>query len=101
MDMAEIVMKTHSSFQPDTALTRDQQLLIAAMGLCGESGEFIEHVKKFWEHGRVLDKDKMTLELADILYYVQLACFSLDTDFEELTDLLHDKLERRYTERFK
>ena len=100
MKMEEIVKATHGSYQLLTTITAAQQLQIAAFGMCGEAGEFSEHIKKNMEHGRAIDADKLKLELADVLYYVHLACLNLGTTPEELSQLLFVKLASRYPERF-
>lgn len=41
-----------------------------ALGLCGEAGEFSEHIKKHLTHGKDLNRDALVLELGDALWYV-------------------------------
>ena len=51
-------------------LTEDQILLNGVMGLCGESGEVIDLVKKWFAHGHELDKEKLVKELGDVAWYI-------------------------------
>lgn len=46
-----------------------RQLYIMATGLAGETGEVMEHLKKYVRDGK-LDRDALALELGDVLYYL-------------------------------
>ena len=50
-------------------LTRKDVLVNAVMGLCGESGEAIDIVKKHLHQGHPLDQEKLIKELGDIAWY--------------------------------
>jgi NTP pyrophosphatase (non-canonical NTP hydrolase) len=41
-----------------------------ALGLAGEAGEAVELIKKHIFHGNFLDREKLTKELGDVLWYV-------------------------------
>ena len=47
------------------ALNNDEVLLNGVMGLCGESGEVIDILKKHLSQGHELNKEKMAEELGD------------------------------------
>ena len=49
------------------------------MGLCGESGEAIDIVKKWMAQGHELDKEHLVKELGDIAWYLAEAATALDT----------------------
>ena len=49
-------------------LTQKDILINGVMGLCGESGEAIDHVKKWLAQGHNLDKEKLARELGDIAW---------------------------------
>ena len=49
------------------ALTEKDVLMNALMGLCGESGEAIDLMKKHLYQGHDLDRDKLVKELGGIL----------------------------------
>lgn len=70
------------------------------MGLCGESGECIDLLKKLLFQGHELNRTKMIEELGDVMWYVVETCVGLDIDLEQLFDLNIAKLERRYPNGF-
>lgn len=78
----------------------DQQLLNAALGLAGEAGEITDLVKKVFFHGHDQDDAKLKEELGDLLWYVALACHSLNCQMSELMQGNIDKLLRRYPDKF-
>ncbi len=82
------------------ALTKQEMLLNALMGLCGESGEAIDLMKKHLYQGHDLNREKLIKELGDIAWYLAEAAAALD---ENLSDVLRgnlDKLKARYPEGF-
>lgn len=93
-----IVKRTHSTFQGE--VTPGTQVLIAALGLCGESGEFADLVKKHIEQGRELKADDLIKELGDVYYYLVLACMGLGVTKEQVVERLEKKLLVRYPEGF-
>lgn len=73
------------------------QMVHAALGLAGESGEVSDLVKKHIFHEKKLDLEHLKKELGDVCWYIALMCDALETDFEEIMQLNIDKLSRRYT----
>lgn len=74
-------------------------LITGAMGLCGESGEFSEIVKKLVFHSKPLTTEVHThlvKELGDIIFYWTNACRSLGVDPNEVIAANVDKLQARY-----
>ena len=74
-------------------------LLTAAFGLCAESGEFTEVVKKIILQGKPYNEDNvfhMKRELGDICWYIAQACMALDTTFDEIIEMNVEKLKARY-----
>ena len=57
-------------------------LINGVMGLCGESGEVIDLVKKHLAQGHELDREKMIDELGDVAWYIAETAFALGTDLE-------------------
>ena len=82
------------------ALTEKEVLMNALMGLCGESGEAIDLMKKHLYQGHDLDKEKLVKELGDIAWYLAEAATALDMDLEEIFQSNLEKLKRRYPEGF-
>ena len=81
-------------------LDKDQMLINAVMGLCGESGEAIDIVKKWYAHGHELDREHLKKELGDIAWYIAEAATALGLSLEEILEANIDKLRKRYPEGF-
>ena len=81
-------------------LDRDEMLLNAVMGLCGESGEAIDLVKKHRMHGHPFDREKFARELGDVAWYLAEAAHAVGMDLEQVLQMNIDKLQRRYPEGF-
>lgn len=70
--------------------------LHAAVGLAGEAGEVLDHMKKAWVYDREIDRVKVVEEMGDTLHYLMMLCIKMDI---ELGDLMLDnvrKLRKRY-----
>ena len=81
-------------------LTRKDILINSVMGLCGESGEAIDIVKKHLFQGHELDREKLAKELGDIAWYLAEAATALDLPLEEIFQGNIDKLKKRYPQGF-
>lgn len=81
-------------------LNKRDVLINSVMGLCGESGEAIDIVKKWMAQGHELDKDHLARELGDIAWYLAEAATALDLSLEEILQANLDKLKKRYPEGF-
>ena len=81
-------------------LTQNDVLINAVMGLCGESGEAIDIVKKHLHQGHELDREKLIKELGDIAWYLAEAATALDIDLETVLERNIEKLKSRYPEGF-
>ena len=82
---------------------REKGLNCSALGLCGEAGEFADHVKKAQHHRLGIDADresKMRKELGDVLWYIAHACNVMGWGLEEIALLNVEKLRARYPEGF-
>ena len=51
------------------ALDKKDVLINSVMGLCGESGEAIDIVKKWLMQGHELDREHLVRELGDVAWY--------------------------------
>lgn len=85
-----------------TASAKDKSELIenGVMGLCGESGEVIDILKKHKFQGHELNLDKMVDELGDVLWYIAITAEGLGVDLETIMRLNIEKLMNRYPEGF-
>ena len=81
-------------------LSQKDVLINAVMGLCGESGEAIDIVKKHLHQGHKLDREKLIKELGDIAWYLAEAATALDVDLETVLERNIEKLKNRYPEGF-
>lgn len=82
------------------ALSERDVLINAVMGLCGESGEAIDIVKKHLAQGHELDREHLIKELGDIAWYLAEAATVLGVDLEEVLQRNIDKLKARYPDGF-
>ena len=82
------------------ALSEKDILINAVMGLCGESGEAIDIVKKWLAQGHELDREKLKKELGDICWYLAETATALDCDLEDIMAANIEKLQKRYPEGF-
>lgn len=81
-------------------LSEKDVLINGVMGLCGESGEAIDIVKKWLAQGHELDREKLKKELGDICWYLAETATALGYDLEEIMSANIEKLKKRYPEGF-
>ena len=81
-------------------LSQKDILINGVMGLCGESGEAIDLVKKHLAQGHELDKEHLAKELGDIAWYLAETAMVLGYSLEEIMQMNIDKLNKRYPEKF-
>ena len=104
-EYTQSVLNTESPI--DTALiTRASQndvlrLLHAGLGLCTESGEFVDALKKHIFYGKFLDRTNLKEELGDALYYIALAADELGIDLQKILESNILKLKSRYPDGYK
>jgi NTP pyrophosphatase (non-canonical NTP hydrolase) len=78
-----------------------ERLLTASVGMCAETGEFTEIVKKIVFQGKPVNQENLfhlKRELGDIMWYVAQACMGLDISLEEVIQMNFEKLSARYPE---
>lgn len=83
-----------STATPDNLLTQ------GVMGMCGESGEAIDIVKKHFFQGHPLDTEHLARELGDVLWYVATTACAIGYPLEEIMYMNLEKLEERYGSQF-
>ena len=81
-------------------LSQKDVLINSVMGLCGESGEAIDIVKKWLAQGHELDKEHLAKELGDIAWYLAEAATAIDMSLEDICQANIDKLKKRYPHGF-
>ena len=82
------------------AIPQKDVLLNALMGLCGESGEAIDLMKKHLFQGHELDRDALIKELGDVAWYLAEAATGLGVDLSDVLQRNLDKLHARYPQGF-
>ena len=82
------------------ALSKKDVLINGVMGLCGESGEAIDIVKKHLAQGHPLDKEKLIKELGDIAWYLAETAYALEVPLSAVFEGNIEKLRKRYPEGF-
>lgn len=83
------------------ALSKDEILINGVMGLCGESGEAIDIVKKWFAQGHELDREKLIKELGDVAWYLAEIAHAIGVPLEDVLQRNIDKLKERYPDGFK
>lgn len=81
-------------------LNRKDVLINGVMGLCGESGEAIDIVKKWLAQGHELDREKLAKELGDVAWYLAETAYALELPLEKILRDNLEKLAKRYPEGF-
>lgn len=71
-----------------------------ALGLAGESGEAVDHIKKFLHHDIPIDQEKLVKELGDVLWYLAEICTAIGVTLSEVANANIEKLLARYPEKF-
>lgn len=80
--------------------TMQLNMIHAAMGLSGESGEFTDAIKKYAVYGKPLDVHNCVEELGDIMWFVALACKTLNITMSEVMYHNVQKLQLRYPDKY-
>ena len=93
MDINEYQKEAMTLLNPE--IPQRDVLLNALMGLCGESGEAIDLMKKHLFQGHELDREKLIKELGDVAWYLAEAATGLDIDLSEVLQRNLDKLHAR------
>lgn len=82
------------------ALDKKDVLINSVMGLCGESGEAIDIVKKWLMQGHELDKEHLVREFGDVAWYLAEDATALDIPLEAVFQGNLDKLRQRFPNGF-
>ena len=81
-------------------LTANELLLNSALGLCGESGEVADLVKKHRFQGHDIDVEHIAKELGDVAWYLAVGAYAIGLDLESIFRMNIEKLEARYPDGF-
>ncbi len=76
------------------------RILNGCMGLCGESGECMDVLKKHMMQGHKLNREKLLEELSDVMWYAAELATGLDASLGAVMNANIEKLKRRYPNGF-
>ena len=76
------------------------RIVNGVMGLCGESGECIDIVKKCCMQGHPLNKQKLSEELGDVMWYCAELATGLGMKLDDIAQENIEKLRKRYPDGF-
>lgn len=82
------------------SLSKDKLVVNGVLGLCGESGECADMVKKNLFQGHELDKEHFAKELGDVAWYLAVSAYAVGYDLETVFQMNVDKLRKRYPKGF-
>lgn len=75
-------------------------LATLGLGITGEAGEVADHIKKVIGHGHPMDKEKLKLEIGDVLWYVAVLSNRLGFKLSDVAEANTAKLIARYGDKF-
>ena len=78
------------------SLLPGEHVMNGALGLCGESGEVADSVKKAYMQGHHFDREHIAEELGDVLWYVAETAAALGFDMDDIAMKNIEKLCKRY-----
>jgi NTP pyrophosphatase (non-canonical NTP hydrolase) len=81
-------------------LPKDERIMNAILGMCGEIGELVDIFKKHYFQGHELDVNHVIEETGDVMYYLCWLLIELDEDIAEVCFENMVKLEHRYPNGF-
>lgn len=90
---ADLTLNAYQKAARRTAIYADK-IIYPALGLCGESGEVAEKIKKYLRDGTLNDKE-VAKELGDVLWYIANLAEDLGYDLAEIADMNLEKLADR------
>lgn len=88
-------INTYSKLAIRTA-NGDRPLLNAALGIGGESGEILDHLKKVSFHNKPMDTQHLIAEAGDLMWYLNLLIVTLGFTWDQVLEANIAKLEARY-----
>ena len=81
-------------------MTQEQLISNLVFGLCGETGEIADYLKKCLFHKHKLDLAVLKKELGDCTWYLFMIAEYFGLDMAEIAQLNIDKLAARYPDGF-
>lgn len=95
--MSELSFSEYQALAKTTAIYPENvKVVYPALGLCGETGEVAEKIKKVFRdgNGTISDDKKQELakELGDVMWYLAAMCTDLGLDMGEVAHMNYQKL---------
>ena len=88
--------KQYQQLAKTTAIyPENAKIFYPTLGLAGEVGEICEKIKRYVRDGRELDKDDLTKELGDVLWYLSALSGDLGINLEDVAIKNYEKLKSR------
>jgi NTP pyrophosphatase (non-canonical NTP hydrolase) len=84
----------------DTLTASKCRLINGALGLSGEAGEVVDIIKKHVQFNKQLDINKLKEELGDLMWYINLILFDINSNIEEIMEINKIKLDKRFPNKF-
>lgn len=75
---------------------KENAIIHACFGMCGEAGEIIDYVKKGVFYGKDMGTQHLVEEVGDLMWYINLLVFDLGVTWDEVLTTNIKKLEARY-----
>lgn len=92
---------TINEYQKEALRTAGEaNIMNGVLGLCGESGECADMIKKWKFQGHALDKEHLAKELGDVAWYLAVSAHAIGYELETIMQMNVDKLRSRYPDGF-
>ena len=75
-------------------------IINGCLGLSGETGEFIDMVKKWIFHDKEFNIEHAKKELGDVCWYIAMICDGFGWNLDEIMEMNIKKLRERYPQGF-
>ena len=100
MDWQEYQREAMRTRGDTAAMNERERLTLAGLGLAGEAGEVVDHLKKIAFHGHSMNKVALTREIGDLMWYVAYLLDVLDVRMDDVLFENIGKLRKRYPDGF-
>lgn len=92
---------TANEYQMEALRTAGKADIVnGVLGLCGESGECADMIKKHKFQGHELDTIHLAKELGDVAWYLAVSAYAIGYDLESIMKMNVEKLRKRYPNGF-
>lgn len=91
----EATARTAGTFE-----SKRDELIAWSMGISGESGEYVDGLKKHLWHQHPLDREAQAKELGDLMFYIARSAAALGYKLSDICAMNIKKLQERYPDGF-